>query len=265
MIGLGGLMSAFTPQTAASFANSVNASIDRDIEAQKYALQGKKDNLEASRGLYSKMLEKYKDEDTAKEQTRKAMFSALKSKIEMNAAAAKSPIAKANLLKSAGEIEKEMAKIGADVEKITMEKERYKSERTVSGYDGTTRTPGDATKVSQFVAEADGAIENLKKLEDLSYGAGVKMPKNERNELAKSLVQVIVGQLRVPLTGGGPLQEHEFQRLKEAIGNPTSVFFADNSRAKMRALVDVLKASKDSTAKAYGLKKKEVQGAKEIK
>lgn len=266
MIGLGGLMAAFNPNTARAFASSINQQVQNDIDAQRYNLQGKKDKLGAAQSLYAKMLDKYRDEETAAEQTRRGMLGVLKAKIEANAANAKGQLAKANLLKMAGEIEKEMAESGMEVQEKQMQQDRYKSERTVPGYIGQTRTPGDATKVSEVVADTEAGSQAIDRLIELSKTVWTKVPGTEERAEAAGLRQKLIGSLKTAYVGPGAMSDKEREAIIQALGDPTE-FFTKQSNVvkKLQTAKEQIIRSRDALARSMGLKKDVPQGAKEIK
>lgn len=76
----------------------------------------------------------------------------------------------------------------------------------------------------------------------------------------------LVGNLRVPFTGPGVLQQAEFERLKNAIGNPVSLFsLPPIEKAKIRMVQQILQTKIDVAEENAGIPKAKIKSFQRTK
>lgn len=114
----------------------------------------------------------------------------------------------------------------------------------------------DGSRVRKFEDEKRiPGEESIRLINDIKtfYETGSKLSPEDRARMGTRLT-VLMGKLRVPMLGPGTMQEAEYERLKEAIGNPSSFFDAyKNSSAKLDVLQQMLKSDIRSSAKNIGI------------
>ncbi|MEZ0208559.1 MAG: hypothetical protein ACAH17_00075 [Candidatus Paceibacterota bacterium] len=273
----------------------INKAIDRDIEEQKANIQTdveskkmKSQNLRDQAGLQQNMLSnlraKFGNDLQAESALRILMAQQTQNKFAQIAAGTNSKVVKENANIAIAQFEREkqvaaqafkaqvaqqkllqnmgnqdlsnlnpaqMAMLPEDIRK-QVESSR---ERSVPGFIGQTKDKEAATAFQKEAAGSVGAIEAVKQLQAFTKG-GMNWSPEKRAQAATQL-QLVIGKLREPLLGPGTMQEKEYDRLMEAIGNPDAWFSYGNAqRARLNLILKNLENDIDAKAGVYGLRRR---------
>lgn len=105
---------------------------------------------------------------------------------------------------------------------------------------------------TQIRPDLEMAINALKDLDTFTKNASVLDPK--AHALAASKLNVIAGQLRIPLTGPGVLTQEEFNRILRTIGNPLKIAgLRDWETAKLHSTISAITSQLKTKAAAIGV------------
>lgn len=103
-----------------------------------------------------------------------------------------------------------------------------------------------ADDLNKYVSETIPATESIKRIKELSkdYTLLNKLnPYDPKRRAIETELVGLVGALRLPFTGPGQLLEKEYERLRNAIGNPNKILTIDSSE---RAALDAVEKKLNS-------------------
>jgi hypothetical protein len=136
--------------------------------------------------------------------------------------------------------------VGANTPRHLMDDKQQ--ERFVPGY-GLARNPASAEKFATYAAEMKNASDGIKRALELADKTQKLNPFSKDRALLEQELVATIGALRLPFTGPGPLLEAEYERIKDAIGNPNNIL-SYNSLEKAKLLNVVKKLENDVDSKA---------------
>jgi hypothetical protein len=120
-------------------------------------------------------------------------------------------------------------------------------------FKGTAKTKQEAVAFRKNYANAAETIPLLDELITKAEEGETELW-GEKKARAVALQNIIVGKLRIALTGGGPLTKEERAMIKSAVRDPYAFFSLKSSNvASLKAVRDTLLASVRAHAKAQGL------------
>ena len=123
----------------------------------------------------------------------------------------------------------------------------------------TALTEGEAPKLREEVANTDNIINKLDGLYNMTEG--ITGLDRERRAIAEQDINTLIGDLRLALTGPGPLTDTERDFVKDIIGNPTKMFSLESvERVRLKNLAQTL----DSKMRTK-LRSTTVEGAAQLK
>lgn len=273
--GIGMILAGFNPTNRPNAViDSLDKEIDRNIRAQIENLGTKKSLLEANFRQFGNL----KD---AISMTKIMQTDMLSAQLERAASIAANPMAKANLLKSKGELQ---VKIAPEVQKLAekrtldnvnqllasgemknaeamipilerIDPKRAKDlkDRLVTGL-GLTNTPKGAEKIRELKASSDAAELGIKDLMALSKKPFKSWNLNDRAK-ADTIRGMLQGALRVLIVGPGAVSESERKLLQDIIADPTKIASLDSSnKARLETLSHSLKQKLYTAASAEGIR-----------
>lgn len=104
--------------------------------------------------------------------------------------------------------------------------------RTVPGV-GVALSDSDAEKLKEKKIVIDNVTDGIDRLTAIGDRSLASLSPEQRTA-AQTEVQALIGQLRIPLTGPGPLTDSEREFMEEIIGNPTKIFsMSSNEMVKL--------------------------------
>ena len=136
-------------------------------------------------------------------------------------------------------------------------------------FEGTASSDKDAADFREALVAAEEAIPLLRKLYRMSEARDESGKKifdatsnpwseqglRERGE-ATAARNILVGKLKLALTGGGAMSDQDVKRILDTVPNPYEFFSADTaSVAKIETLTKTLLDSVDSRARSYGIRR----------
>lgn len=248
-------------------------SIDRDIDAQKAEL-GKRENL------LSSLLKQSGDLRESTSMTRIILTDLAAQKMQVEIAKTSDPLIQARMMKAQGELKMSTAPhaeaiamqhslnaltaaASADPSKAPAMLDAMQSvdpkratelrERFVPDA-GFANTPKDAEVLKEHKSNVDTAksgVDALLRIQNKPY----KSISFEDRAQAETIQQMLVGALRIPITGPGAMNEGERAMVERIIANPTAMFTLDNSnKVKLETLVRRLDAGFNAAAHARGIR-----------
>ncbi|MFZ9725652.1 MAG: hypothetical protein ACO3EH_00465 [Ilumatobacteraceae bacterium] len=131
---------------------------------------------------------------------------------------------------------------------------------TVEGYEGTAKTEIEAQKFRSDQKEIGGVLEGIaevkrlgKEFESVSWTSD-PLKKEELRSIAKQQVGMIVGALRIPITGPGAMTDSEREFIEDLNGNPTKIFSLSKvENAKLDSMERKFNSHLDRSAAVIGL------------
>lgn len=130
-------------------------------------------------------------------------------------------------------------------------KKDIEASRTIPGLEGFGKDEQSTNEMRKNIADFASASKNIDRLLDIaSTGFDVK-----KYAEANQIKGVLRGQLRVPLTGPGPVSNYDTDLMNEMIANPYMPF----SKEKLLALKGALARKIISSASVYGFKVNKIQ------
>lgn len=229
---------------------AMQAALEDDLKAQEQDVANYK-------GLYNDLKDTFGDRRQARLAATAAYINNAQLKLQQIASQYKSPQIQGNFEMLYGKLEEEKEKLKNELQMnwlATSAKAREGDEkireRFVPGL-GVALTKEDATKLKEEGASTYAAIDTIKEIKDLAKNSMVN-PKN-RNAINQK-IGLLVGQLRVPVVGPGAFTDSEREFVGDLVGNPTKIFGLKSLQVdKLQKLENLLKRSRDSKARAYGL------------
>ena len=259
MAGVGLFLASLTPQGAATAQKIISDTIDRDLENQKSTYNTKGEEITQAKGNYKNYMDMYKDDKVAKSLAKKDILDKLKMDLDMQAQRTSSQVAKAQIAQGIQKLELESQKLGMEAGEKIKEMKKKEMEGFVPGYIGQIKDPVEARNFKEMVADAPGVRRDIEKLRTINKGflGGALSPSDRA--AAKQAQNLLIGKLRVAITGPGPISEGERELIKDAIANPTSFFsLGSSNEVKLKQLLDSYNNKIDSTAKTLGLQREQV-------
>lgn len=262
--GIGLFLGAFGPNGNRA-ADVIQAAINRDIEVQKANIDIKKDAFTARSGIYSKMLDTFKDRRAAEEATRIAYLqnTELKIKAISSKYAGQEVGAKAQMLLGELELKKTEARqrfaasimaampIDPDMD-AEMLKDPDKRDRFVKGY-GLAQTKDEASKFREQVSNAGSAVRELGRLLEIADMSGKSLSPDLRGE-AQTRANMLTGLLKDTVVGPGTISDKDRELLKEVAVNPTEITKLDSAtKSRLRTAIDVIQKNLAMRAQSIGL------------
>jgi hypothetical protein len=251
----------------------IQASIDRDIDAQKEGFRQNSEAAAQKTGTYREMLSRFGDARAAEAATRAAMFDAAARKVELINAKAKSPEAQARGEEMIGKLRAEgatqaqkviesatearlrasTAAAGVAGQRISMEASREKSAKEQPQLEGyrftgkTSPTQVTLTKAQNIQGVKLGAVAAIDQALKLREENGVEwFGKNK--ERAKTLqhdLMVAAGEVG----SAGVLSPEGVKRFKDLVGNPADIGY---QTTKLQAFREMMVRRADAAARAAG-------------
>ncbi len=247
---------------------TMQQAIDKDVEIQKANYEIKKDSLQAKAGLYSKMVDRFKDTRAAEDATRIAYLDNAKLQVEAIGArhGSAETKAKASMLVSQIEQKKDLLKASfiTQFQKMTPVDEttnpetldKDKRERFVPGY-GLALSDKDATVMKTAVGETKGSKDALNSLLAIANTPGAASNPAMRAR-ADSEAAMLQGLLRTQVLGPGTVNDAERAMLESLVANPTKILSLDsNNKVKIQTLIQRLDKTLAAKAAGFGLKTRE--------
>lgn len=150
-----------------------------------------------------------------------------------------------------------------------MQKNKFNREQdalTVDGYDGAAKTESEAKDFRKDQTEMGNVIEGINEVRRLGKEylgknwATDPLKKRQLQELARQQVGMIVGALRIPITGPGAMTDSEREFIGELNGNPTKIFsLSADEFAKLDSMERKFNSHLDRKASNIGLGKRKAQ------
>ncbi len=280
---IGIILAGFNP------TNSPNAAVNFLKFQMEQNLDAQKKNLGAKENLLSANLRQFGNMKDAMDMTRVMQADVAKSQLEIAAAKATSPLAKAAAMKAAAELEGQYAPLfqkvatqqaisklmqgtEADPSRIpqildmmeSTDPEKAKALRGRFIPDvGFAQVEKDATDLKEMRGGMLEARSGLEKLLKLTNRPLKSLSTDDRAE-ASTIQQTLVGALRLPITGPGAMNEGEREMLQKIIANPTSMFTLDSStKVRLKTLMSTLDDKFAAAAKARGVNYKSESAKKQ--
>ncbi len=152
--------------------------------------------------------------------------------------------------------ELQMAAAGVPKEVIAQVKEvRERSMPADSGWQGMANTKENAQKFAEKTLEVTPAIASIDRINAITKDFN-KITDLEKRAQLTTEVAVLVGALRLPITGPGILTDSEREMLSNIIGDPTQITSLPSlQKMKMQQIRKKLESDLVQTGKAYGFRK----------
>lgn len=254
-IGLGAIGGAMTRQGGNVGLDIINKGIEREMETSRERLRNAKENIGLTKSAYDERLASINAQGAA-------MYDQVAKKAQEMAIKNGSPMAQAQADQMIGALKQKSAMLGQDsLEKLrsktvtttaVAEKDvAAKTEKTVPGY-GVAGAADDAKQMKAILKDTELAKAGIRDLMKIAETGSSLSPSDRAR--AQTIQQVLVGQLRVPLTGPGAMSEGDRKLLENAIANPTTVFsLTSSNKIKLKELNKALDRAVAAHAKSFGL------------
>jgi hypothetical protein len=248
-------------------ADTIDRIVDNDIKSQTELKGSGIAAAKNAQSLYNDILAQHKDAFAAKSLLKASQLQAIQ--LKMNALASQTKNAdfqmklaglyndvEANKQKALNDFNERMQKVQAvnidpntAINQIQNKDDR---ERFVPGL-GLVGTKEDAVKLKEKNASYYTAIDGIRDLKS-KISTWAKIPGTKERAAAKTAIQALVGDLRVALTGPGPLTDTERAFVLDTIGDPSDwSALSSNTASKLNQLEKTLTRSRANFAKAYGV------------
>lgn len=270
---IGMIIAGFNP------TNSPNAAmqyLDKQMEAN---LKAQQMNLDSKKSLLSANLQQFGNMKDAMNMTRVMQADLVTNQLQTAAAKASSPLAKAAALKAAGDIQAKYAPLFQQVAKqATMQKATQAAnqdprkipalitalqatdpeaakdmrQRFIPGL-GLANDLEGAKGLREMQTTVKTVKSSINRLREIISTSGKSMSPDARAE-ADTLRGLLIGRLRVPITGPGAMSEGERQLLEKMIPDATGMMSLDSrSKTRLDALDKSVQTNYRNMAIANGL------------
>lgn len=246
---IAGFNPAGTPNAAVDF---LNKQMDRNLDAQAK-------NLQSKHNLLAENMRQFGNLKDAVSMTRIMQADIVQNQLLTEAAKASNPLAKAAALKAAGELQMKYApefqkfigmravqglkqaamsdpsKMGAyfaglDAADPTGKLRKEAEERAIPGVGFATSSEG-AKGMREMGTTVNTVKQSIARLKEIAKKGGKSMNPTLIAE-ADTIRSMLIGQLRVPITGPGAMSEGERELLMRAVPDVTSMLSLDASNIK---------------------------------
>ena len=251
MAGIGLFLSSLSPRAMDNTLKIIDREIERDLQLQKTQVDKAQQDLGATSSLYALHRQAFNDDRIASEATKASQYDLLKMKLQRMEMAARSPMAKAKIGQLMGQIDERIGSAQAKAAADALKGTEYVN---AGGFTGRVTDKGEAREFRKAVVDIESAGRAIGRLKDLTGNFGRSITPATR-AAAETNLRALVGALRIPFTGGGPLTENEAKMIENAIGNPKALFSLDKSiLIKLNELEDHFNSRLASQARTLGLR-----------
>lgn len=281
-VALGGIGGALQGTNKNIGLEMIEKAIDRDVAAQqfnmdyKYKVKGQ--DLQNQSSLLSKMREKFSDDKSAILATKAAMLDMVQSRMNMEltkkggardlGTQAQAQTAMAQVLQrkemytmqlkaaQAAQYEKQQMLLGLDKNNLTPEQAMAvhgtAAEQYVSGF-GLARSKEDKKKFQEEYGDSKNSLDALKTIVSTDIN---KLSPDDRARLSTEL-SLLTGKMRLAVLGPGAMTEAEYDRLRDALGDPTKIVtFPGTQMLKLQTVMKRLQTQQDNAVSLYFGKEK---------
>lgn len=290
-IALGGIGGAYTGKGGNVAMDIINKAIDNDIDAQKFnitqASNTRKEKMANQQGqvsvtnsLLSGLNSKFNNQMQADQAARYLMLEQAKNKVESIASKYAAPELKAKAQVLTGQLQEEQTKsmyaFKAAAEQKATQKQLFASmeqggmkslntaqisslpkelqERYVPGY-GFANSKESVAQFQKVRAENEPALQGLGEVMKMAQdvkGMGQLSP--SKRAVLETKLTILAGQLRLPVTGPGSMQQAEYERLRTALGDPAKILSLNSVELKkLQVIQSFLQGNISQGAAQYGL------------
>ena len=280
MAGIGMILAGFTPSQAPNAAvNFLEKQMEMNLKAQEKNLDSKHNLLAANMKQFGNLKE-------AVEMTRIMQADMVNNQLMAAAAKASNPMAKAAALKAAGELQMKYAPL---VQKVASQ--QTLSKITQAANQDPAKIPAMLSAVRQldpekakdlegrhipgigFASSMEGAKglremgttvktvnDSITRLKQIAGKTGKSLSLNDRAE-ADTIRNMLIGQLRVPITGPGAMSDGEREILIKTIPDVTSMTSLDSSNmTRLKALESKVNSQYRNQLQMNGLDTSKIPG-----
>lgn len=277
MAGLGmilaGIGGGMTGRGGNAALDVINNAIQNDIDAQKTEIEKLKSIGSMKQNLYGMMRDRFGDERQAEAAAKAAYFQRVEMQLKEMAtryqapeiqAKAEQALGQLQVMKNAAILQFEQAagkktaiKLaggeqlpdGVDIESLTEDQRK----RYVPGF-GLATTYEGAKELRTLGATVSDINNSLDQLIQFTNKPISKISPTDKSN-AETLSAMLVGALRLPITGPGALSDGERELLQKIVANPTDIFkLPSTARASLNKIKEKMNFRLNSTAKANGIK-----------
>lgn len=281
-VALGGIGGALQGTNKNIGLEMIEKAIDRDVAAQqfnmdyKYKVKGQ--DLQNQSSLLSKMREKFSDDKSAILATKAAMLDMVQSRMNMEltkkggardlGTQAQAQTAMAQVLQrkemytmqlkatQAAQYEKQQMLLGLDKNNLTPEQAMAvhgtAAEQYVSGF-GLARSKEDKKKFQEEYGDSKNSLDALKTIVSTDIN---KLSPDDRARLGTEL-SLLTGKMRLAVLGPGAMTEAEYDRLRDALGDPTKIVtFPGTQMLKLQTVMKRLQTQQNNAVSLYFGKQK---------
>lgn len=250
VLALGALLSSLSPNSAKSFQEGIQKTIDNDLKAQTDAINNQRED---KKSLLSQLKTITGDLDAAQSAYKSQVYGVLANKLQLQAQKAQSQLQRQQALQSY-----EIAKQNSEVEKAKLyQKLKEKQDQGgINGFEGQVKDPVAAREFRAKIAEkpqVENEIKNLLSINKQFLG-GALSPSSRAS--ATQSQNLLIGKLREAIVGPGTLSESDRTLLENAIANPTDFFsLGSSNEIKLKKLLKSYDNALNTHAESLGLKK----------
>lgn len=251
MAGIGMILAGFTPSQA---PNAAAEFIEKQMELN---IKAQQQNLESKHNLLAANMKQFGNLREAMDMTRIMQADMVNSQLLSAAAKAANPMAKAAALKAAGELQmkyaplvqkvaanqtlakitesankdpKKMSAMIAAVRQLDPERAKDLEARMVPEIGFASSTEG-AKGLREMGTTVKTVNDSVNRLKQIAQSTGKSLSPSAISE-ADTIRNMLIGQLRVPITGPGAMSEGERTILEKSIPDVTSILSLDSSNMK---------------------------------
>lgn len=256
----------------------INKAIDKDVEAQKFNLDQayriKKSSIDDQSNLLSKMRERFGDEKSAILATKLAMTSLVQDKMNQEltqkggasnlAVQSQAKLAKSQIVAQkekleyelkaaqAQEFQKQQMLMGKDKNNLSPEEAMVlygdkAAQQYVSGF-GLARSTEDKKKFQEEYGDSKNSLDAMKTIMTTDVN---KLSPYDRARLGSEL-SLLTGKMRLAVLGPGAMTVEEYNRLRDALGDPTKIVALPGvEMEKLKTVANRLQSNQDNLVSLY--------------
>lgn len=243
--------------------------IDRDIQVQKANINNR---LDSRKTLLDTMRQRFGDERTAELATKRFLLDQAEMKIKQIGSIYKGQEIQGRMQQALGELQLKKAEVQSEMQQklyqqavlrqfsgggqtdlanFLPEEQRKRYVPVAGALAPTEKAAGELNDLAKTTEVVRDSVDALKALGDKPYS---DLSLEDRAE-ADTIQNSLIGQLRIALTGPGPLTDSEREFIKSIIANPTNIFEV-TARKRLDSLMTALDRNFNASLRAYGIKGK---------
>jgi hypothetical protein len=242
-LAIGGFLSSLSPKSAEAFQNSIQTTLQNDLDQQKANYMSLKEKGKELQSYYGQLVQKFGSEQAADMAMMSAKMQMIQNRLKVTADTAQSKLVAANALKGFELTDAQMGKYKAEAAKLATAQQA----NAIPGYQGTITSDTAKNKFIESKDASDIALSSISELKTL--GKKAKIPLTKESSSYDVLLEKLSNEIAKANAGGKP-SDLDVENAKKMIPS----VYSPNFETSLDSLAKRLQSDIKAKAKNLGLK-----------